>query len=254
MLTSLMQQVDPNDEVFLNHQLTQQYLYWKMPTEISSSMDVNVYAQEYLRTLQANVTNPQIRHLLLDNHVNTCISAEELDMDAFWALVRSFQDEEVTQTYQFIVDARKSTQSGMKAPDCTFADRQGAEHRLSEHFGRVLYIDLWATWCGPCVMEIPYLERLVEHYKDDSRIQFLSISFDHDLAAWQQKIDADHPAWPQYVTNRQQNKELSDQWGVKSIPRFLIINADGTINSADAFRPSANDFIQRMDAILSAQH
>jgi thiol-disulfide isomerase/thioredoxin len=252
-LASFMAEVDPNDARYLEHDILQSYLFWKMPVEVSSDMDINVYAQEYLRAIVDNVQNDTLRHLLIDNHVSQVLGAEEVDIDAFWALVRQTGDTDVVRTYQYVVDARRSTQSGMACPDVTFSDLQGEPHRLSEHFGRVLYIDLWATWCGPCVMEIPYLAKLAAHYQDDDRIRFLSISLDQNIEAWEQKVTEDRPAWPQYHVNRDEEKLLSSQWGVRSIPRFLIINADGTINNADAFRPSGDDFIARMDAILDAQ-
>lgn len=62
--------------------------------------------------------------------------------------------------------------------------------------GKFSYIDVWATWCGPCCAEIPHLERLVEKYKDNDNVQFISISVDADRKAWENKLkkaDKDRP-------------------------------------------------------------
>lgn len=250
MLSELMAQVNPNDEKYTANGILQNYIFYKMPIEVSSSTDVNDYASQYLNTVCREINNEKIRDNMLDMHVSQCIQAEGLDIDRFWTLVKEKCSPDIVKTYQYIVYARKSTKSGMMCPDVTFSDIQGKSHRLSDYFGKVLYIDLWATWCGPCCMEIPYLEKLADHYKSDPRIQFISISMDRDHAAWEKKINEDKPAWLQFITSREEDRLLSSQWGVASIPRFLIINADGTICNNDAFRPSTDDFIPRMDAIL----
>ena len=251
--SSLMAQVDPNDDKFTYHGIINDYIYYKMPVAVDRNLDVTTYACEYLKTVVREVQNPEIRYNMLEMHVSQCVQAEELDVDKFWNLVQEKCDKSIVDKYQYIVDAKHSTRSGMKCPDVTFSDINNQSHALSEFFGKVLYIDLWATWCGPCCMEIPYLEKLVEHYKDDPRILFISISSDRDHKAWEKKIEEDKPEWPQFITSREEDKLLSSQWGVASIPRFLIINADGTINNNDAFRPSDDHAIEKIDAILNVQ-
>ncbi len=252
-LAELMAQVDPNDEKYRNYGILEAYILYKMPITVDENTDVTDYACEYVNTVSREISNVPLRNSVLDMFVGQGVQAEGIDIDKFWALVVDKCDAKTVSTYQFIVDAKKSTASGMKCPDVTFSDIDGKPCRLSDHFGRVLYIDIWATWCGPCCMEIPYVEKLVEHYKNDPRIEFVSISTDSNRKAWEEKVRKDKPQWAQYVTSAAENRELSKQWGVASIPRFLIINADGTICNNDAFRPSADDFIQRMDAILNAQ-
>ena len=138
----------------------------------------------------------------------------------------------------------------MKCPDVTFSDPEGQQHRLSDYFGKTLYIDLWATWCVPCMMEIPALARQVEHYKDDARVMFISISMDKNRQSWLAKLQKDRPAWPQFIANSEEDALISREFGVMSIPRFLLIKADGTILDADAFRPSDPKFSEKLDALL----
>ncbi len=249
-LAELMSQVNPNDPKFQSNGIVKEYIYYKMPIAVNANTDVTDYACEYINTVCSEIQNPEIKQNLLSMHVGQCVQAEELDIDRFWTLVNEKCDKSIVDQYQYIIDAKKNTASGKQCPDVTFSDINGTSHKLSDFFGKVLYIDLWATWCGPCCMEIPYLEKIVEHYKGDDRVQFISISLDRDRKAWENKINEDKPAWPQFNTSREEDKLLSSQWGVASIPRFLIINADGTICNNDAFRPSADDFTERLDAIL----
>ena len=88
------------------------------------------------------------------------------------------------------------------------------------------------------------------HYKDNPKIQFLSISIDSKKQAWLDKLEKDKPEWLQFLCNKEEYELLSKQWGITGIPRFVIINADGTINQAEAFRPSNEQFREMIDKIL----
>mgnify|MGYP000812031112 CR=1 FL=1 len=104
--------------------------------------------------------------------------------------------------------------------------------------GKPVLIDFWATWCGPCKMEIPYLAKLVERFKGNDKVVFISISTDTNRKAWENLVAKDKPQWPQYIASKDQHAKLSKEWGITAIPRFIMINPDGTINTAEAPRPS----------------
>ena len=97
------------------------------------------------------------------------------------------------------------------------------------------------------------MAKLYEHYKDNPDIAIISISIDNDVNAWRKMITKDKPAWPQFIAEGAQNMKMSNDWGITAIPRFIILNADGTINSANAVRPSAEDIIQQLDAVIAGQ-
>ena len=146
-----------------------------------------------------------------------------------------------------------ATKVPAKAIDIEFTDRSGKTVKLSDLYGKVLYIDFWATWCGPCRKEIPYMEKIVQHYKNNKKVRFVSISLDEDRDAWLKMIEKDTPQWAQYVATPEQAQAISRAYGIRSIPRFMIINADGTICEANAIRPSNPDFITVFDKILRQQ-
>ena len=143
--------------------------------------------------------------------------------------------------------------SGAKATDIEFNDKSGKAVKLSSLYGKVLYIDFWATWCGPCRQQIPYMEKLAEHYKNNKKVCFISISLDEDCDAWLKMIEKDKPQWAQYIATPEQAQLISRAYGIRTIPRFIIINAYGTINQANAMRPSDPDFITAFDKILKQQ-
>ena len=91
----------------------------------------------------------------------------------------------------------------------------------------------------------------MEALKGDTSLVILSISMDSNRQAWLRKIRHDRPQWPQMIVDKAQNEALSKAYGISGIPRFIYVAADGSLIDADAFRPSDNDFMER---IKDTQH
>lgn len=253
-LQGLIGSIDPNDTIMQGYGLVERYIQTKVKGTPDDD-DLTGYAVSYVGAVDKNVTNPRIRHELLNSIAMTVFNADNKAyvLDDFWNAYKQAADTALVRYYQTIVDSKLATKSGTPCPDETFEDAEGKTHRLSDFFnkGRYLYIDMWATWCIPCVAEIPYMEKHVEHYKDNPKIQFISISLDNNHDAWHRKLAKDKPQWPQFISaTKQEMDKLMRDWGVTGIPRFIIVNPDGTINNAAAFRPSDPQFYELMDAIL----
>ena len=253
-LQEQLAKIDPNSERFFDAGLTSKLVSLSVPVRVETGQDVTDYAISYLTTVSRLVKNQKIKYDMDEYFLSQVLGTDSpFDVERFWTEANEKCDTALIHRYQFMVDSRKSTKQGMPCPDVTFTDADGTQHRLSEYFGKVLFIDIWATWCGPCCMEIPYIEKHVEHYKENPNILFLSIGTDRTREPWLKKIQADQPQWPQMWVNKEEDEVITKQWGVLSIPRFIIINRDGTIHNADAFRPSDADFREKIDAIIAAQ-
>ncbi len=129
--------------------------------------------------------------------------------------------------------------TGMPAPAFTLPDINGNMVSLSDFRGKYVYIDFWATWCGPCKIEIPYLEKMSEEYKD-SNIEIISISVDRDKQAWENMVADDQPQWLQL----HDSILLNDKYLVKYIPSFVLIDREGNILEARALRPSSGETLR----------
>jgi thiol-disulfide isomerase/thioredoxin len=131
------------------------------------------------------------------------------------------------------------------SPDFTAYDTEGKSYGPSQWRGKVVYIDVWATWCGPCKKEIPELQKLEEEYKN-REVQFVSISTDRDEQAWINFLKTQPMGGLQLHQANREEGSISKAYIVNSIPRFILLNRKGEIVSADAPRPSSGEVIKAL--------
>ena len=154
------------------------------------------------------------------------------------------------QQYHAQVSANKKMNNS-KAPNFDYENAAGGKTSLESLKGKYVYIDVWATWCGPCRAEIPSLKKVEEKYHGKN-IEFVSISVD---------VDKDHEKWKNFVQEKQlggtqlfaDKNWLSDfikTFNINSIPRFILIDPKGNVVDADAARPSDPRLEQQLSSLL----
>lgn len=127
---------------------------------------------------------------------------------------------------------------GKPAPGFKYVSINGDSVALSDLKGKYVYIDVWATWCGPCRMEIPHLEKFQKEYKGKN-IVFVSISVDDNKEAWKKMVTEKKMKGIQLHSDGGWNSEITQKYNIKGIPRFILIDPAGNIISANAPRPSS---------------
>lgn len=135
---------------------------------------------------------------------------------------------------------------GQPAIDIIMTDVDGNMKHLSNFRGKVIYMDLWATWCGPCIQESPFFETLSKKYEGKD-IVFLSVSTDSRATTWKSYLKEHHKDLPQYIS---QDQALKKGWCVMYIPRFILIDRDFKIVNAYAPRPSEEEIEDLLNSIL----
>lgn len=137
--------------------------------------------------------------------------------------------------------------SGQPAIDFAMTDEEGNVKHLADFKGKVIYIDLWATWCGPCIQESPAFEALGKKYAGRN-IVFLPISTDTTTKPWLKFLDEHKKELTQYHSN---DAALKGDWAIMYIPRFILIDQDFKIVNAYAPRPSSEEISPLIDSVLN---
>lgn len=135
---------------------------------------------------------------------------------------------------------------GQPSPDFKYLDINDKEVGLADLAGKYVLIDVWATWCGPCLDELPALKEL-EHKFKDKNIHFVSISCDQDKAVWQKKVNDDKLEGIQLHSGGDQ--EFMNAYMISGIPRFILLDREGNILAADMTRPSAPKTLETLSAL-----
>ncbi|MCB0762169.1 MAG: TlpA family protein disulfide reductase [Flavobacteriales bacterium] len=151
------------------------------------------------------------------------------------------------------VDAWKQLWKGNPAPVFSYNDANGNAHSVADFKGKVVYVDVWASWCGPCRREIPYLKDL-EHDYHGFDVAFVSVSIDEDADAWLRSVEENELGGTQLLADKAWKSDICTDYKIEGIPRFLLIDQDGNIVSADAPRPSSgSDLTDMIDALLGIE-
>lgn len=125
---------------------------------------------------------------------------------------------------------------GKPAPTFTFPDTTGNMVSLVDLQGKYVYIDVWATWCGPCIREIPKLKELEEEFGEE--IIFMSVSIDPEKDTWHKYVREKELTGIQLYSEGSWQSEINELYLIQGIPRFIMIDPEGNIVDADASRPS----------------
>lgn len=134
---------------------------------------------------------------------------------------------------------------GAPLPETEFEDKEGKRHRLTDFKGKYIYIDLWASWCGPCVAEVPHLQKLEKELKN-KEVVFVSISLDAKRTDWEKKTEQLGMHGNQWIVT---GESFANTLNIKGIPHFLLYGKDGTLLQYRAPRPSSPELRQQLEEL-----
>ncbi len=233
-----------------------------LEANIQQSLSAELVKASYLRSKNPNerkfdvinkeITNDYIKQRLLHNSMLLLLKrGDNLDANynKYMAVVTDkVYKAEIASSYNDL----KLFDVGGSSPLFVYNDVNDKQIALSSFKGSYVYIDVWATWCGPCIAEIPSLKTVEEKY-GSKNIKFVSVSIDQkkDIGKWKKFVSDKSLGGVQVITEDAVNSAFIKHYGINTIPRFILLDPEGKIVSTDAARPSNPALQTQLDKLLN---
>ncbi|MGK0414457.1 MAG: thiol-disulfide isomerase/thioredoxin [Polaribacter sp.] len=234
-----------NDYLFSSHYRTLILNNYKNNAKVLKKTDSIEGNIAYLKTL-STIKNNKIRNTLLFDDAKNRIT-HTYNLEEYYALyAKASTNQDYNKKIAEIYTNLKKLTTGNASPKFTdYENNAGGTTSLEDLKGKYVYMDIWATWCGPCIGEIPSLKKTEKLYHGKN-IEFVSISIDKkaDHEKWQKMIvDKELDGIQLFADNNMESQFIKD-YIIKGIPRFILLDPQGNIVSANAPRPSSEKLIE----------
>lgn len=230
------------------------------------------YVQHYLRTypenlpedadnfenqmwVSNNVLRGKARYFTTANAINSALNWGDFKQGekAFLEFRKQNPYPAFTDALQNAYDDALRVAPGSPAPAFTLNDIDGNPVSLSDFSGKVVYLDFWASWCGPCMREVPYAKELKKEFEGVDDLVFLYISVDDDPGAWRRTVEAQNIQGV-HLNVPGMRAEVAESYNVKGVPSFFIIDREGVIHDNNPGRPSSGELIvQQLNTALGLE-
>ena len=177
--------------------------------------------------VKKNITNPVGVFLFKQTFYNNSTDENEALLQQIPA---NFQNDETIVRIKEMTDKQKKTAVGTQFVDFEMQTPEGKAVKLSDYIGKgkVVLVDFWASWCGPCRREMPNLVETYAKYKGKN-FEIVGVSLDQDGAAWKEAIKKMNMTWPQMSDLKFWQSEGAQLYAVNSIPHTVLIDGSGKI-------------------------
>ncbi|WP_457618853.1 TlpA family protein disulfide reductase [Lutibacter sp.] len=197
------------------------------------------------------IPNETIKNRLLFDNARYGITYTD-DIETFYKTFISSStnienNKQITESYKKL----KTVAKGQPSPKFkNYENFAGGTTSLDDLKGKFVYVDVWATWCGPCKREIPFLKELEGKYRGKN-IEFVSISVDKyaDHDKWQKMVKEKELKGIQLFSDKDWDSDFVKEYLIKGIPRFILIDPNGNIVNSNAPRPSDSKLIDLFNAL-----
>jgi len=171
---------------------------------------------------------------LLVNAVDLDPEVLKLEQDANAKLIEFYQTNYDKEHGNYV-----ALKKGTPSPKFNYPNTKGENVSLDDLKGKYVYVDVWATWCGPCKREIPFLKELDNEFKGKN-IAIVSLSIDkmEHKDKWLKMVADENLQGIQIMADKEWNSDFVRAYNIQGIPRFILIDKDGNILDANAPRPS----------------
>lgn len=212
-----------------------------MESDTTLEPSLDTYAEVSWQATDSLLTEAEIRDFFFFIRLR-----EEMDAKGAWKVedrLAKFREMNNSEVYdrrlKKIEEKWAPLKPGKDVPDFKFTDAEGAPVQLSDFRGELVYIDIWATWCGPCIQEHPHWDTLKADYADQP-VSFLTVSVDNSPEPWVKMVADKNMEGHQLYAENAWKSDIATHFNVNSIPRFILIDTEGKVIDPAADRPSGN--------------
>ncbi|MDO8999440.1 MAG: TlpA disulfide reductase family protein [Bacteroidota bacterium] len=143
-------------------------------------------------------------------------------------LCKKFPSDKNVKTFHEVLNKMLSTTSGQEAPEIILPTPDGKDLALSSLRGKIVLVDFWASWCGPCRKEMPNVVKAYAKYKDKG-FEIYGVSLDQDKGRWVEAIEKDGMTWPQVSDLKYWDSYAAKLYAVEGIPYTVLLDKEGKI-------------------------
>lgn len=218
------------------------YEYRKKLNELEDS--VTVQKADYPLKLINQLFTGKVKEYYLQYSVNRTISrtgsieelnnAKKVTQPLYDAISNAAVKQEIAKSYTERELQLMQLQIGKPAPPFSLPDDRGKIHHLADFKGKVIYIDLWASWCAPCRAEMPNFKKLKDKFKDDDKVAFIGIAVFDGEKEWRKALSEEKPEWLQLYDT---GSAVAKSYVAAAIPKYILIDKNGKVVNLNAPGP-----------------
>ena len=235
--------LDMNDAVAYNNSMDYRYLIiekWRLKEAEAKKANPNHSIIDFTGTFAEQIHYEPIRDQVVRMVFNK-VDARNADFEAMYLKIKPLvRVEKTKEELETRLNTARTNAKGMASATFDFENHKGGTTSLASLRGKYVYIDIWATWCGPCVREFPELTKLIADYKGNPQIEFVCISIDSkdDYQKWRDFVTDKKVGGQQLIADKGLESSFMKFLNVSLIPRNVLIDPQGKIISSAGLRPS----------------
>lgn len=243
----LKSKISLQDETLIGNENYLIYLLYELTKNDDRDIDKNLKEIDAISTLEPSQFKNRLLFYYLKNNIKEANSSENrLQLVENYA--NKITDSKLNKSILHLLKTYQRLGRGKIADEILATNLDSKSISLSNFKGKYVVIDVWATWCGPCLFQSPYFEKMAFKYKKEN-IQFIALSTDKDITKWYVSAKLKSKSVLQLHANDME--KLRKDYNIESIPRFILIDTEGKIYNSNMPFPTEPAFEMILRKVLN---
>lgn len=194
----------------------------------------------------------EIKEWMLAKHIFNYYSSGGISVyldSTYTRFVTEYNNSKYRSKLESLFSESRQIQENKSAPEIVGFSYNGKKVSTKDLIGKVVVIDFWASWCGNCIIQIPFLEKVEEEFSNEN-VEFLYISLDKDSLKWSDYIQKNQIYKDNFIRARDIEK-VEKEYLIGGIPRYVIIDKKGIISNIHGPKPSSGEYSSAIQELLN---